>query len=215
MSKPPILNKICNAIGFTVGFGTATLSYKHLRNSLSSADQDDPVLDSQRDCAHPRDPSRSDNTPCAHGSTVPIVQSAESGCRASKTIARIAARGWRMRAHCENALAVAGFLQRHPALERVYYPELKDHPGHDIACRQMSGLGQHVVRPSAWRPRVTCACLRVPPPRESTQPHRAPGFDRRFRHQNTAKLAAHLDRVLRTLLELDRGVQTVHPSNLR
>ena len=48
---------------------------------------------------------------------------------------------WRMRAHCENALAVAEFLQQHPAVERVHYPGLKNHPGHDVASRQMSGWG--------------------------------------------------------------------------
>jgi len=48
---------------------------------------------------------------------------------------------WRMRAHCQNAQAIAEFLQKHPAVERVYYPGLPDHPGHDIAARQMSGWG--------------------------------------------------------------------------
>ena len=48
---------------------------------------------------------------------------------------------WRMRAHCGNALAVAEFLQRHPAVERVHYPGLPDHPGHEIARRQMSAWG--------------------------------------------------------------------------
>ena len=48
---------------------------------------------------------------------------------------------WRMRAHCENAHAVAEFLQRHPAVERVHYPGLPDHQGHEIARRQMSGWG--------------------------------------------------------------------------
>jgi cystathionine gamma-synthase len=48
---------------------------------------------------------------------------------------------WRMRAHCENAQAIAEFLQKHPAVERVYYPGLPDHPGHDIAARQMLGWG--------------------------------------------------------------------------
>jgi cystathionine gamma-synthase len=47
----------------------------------------------------------------------------------------------RMRAHCENALAVAEFLQRHPAVERVHYPGLPEHPGHDVASRQMSSWG--------------------------------------------------------------------------
>jgi cystathionine gamma-synthase len=48
---------------------------------------------------------------------------------------------WRMRAHCENAHAVAEFLQRHPAVEPVHYPGLPDHRGHEIAGRQMSGWG--------------------------------------------------------------------------
>ena len=48
---------------------------------------------------------------------------------------------WRMRAHSGNAAAVAEFLQGHPAVERVYYPGLPDHPGHEIAQRQMSGWG--------------------------------------------------------------------------
>jgi cystathionine gamma-synthase len=48
---------------------------------------------------------------------------------------------WRMRAHCGNALTVAEFLQRHPAVERVHYPGLPEHPGHEIATRQMSGWG--------------------------------------------------------------------------
>jgi cystathionine gamma-synthase len=48
---------------------------------------------------------------------------------------------WRMRGHCANALAVAEFLQKHPGVERVHYPGLSNHPGHDVASRQMSGWG--------------------------------------------------------------------------
>lgn len=47
----------------------------------------------------------------------------------------------RMRRHSENAQAVAEHLAVHPAVERVYYPGLPDHPGHEIAARQMSGFG--------------------------------------------------------------------------
>ncbi len=47
----------------------------------------------------------------------------------------------RMRQHCENARAVAGFLAEHPAVERVLYPGLPDHPGHEIALRQMRDFG--------------------------------------------------------------------------
>lgn len=47
----------------------------------------------------------------------------------------------RMARHCENAQAVAESLVGHPALERVYYPGLPDHPGHELAARQMRGFG--------------------------------------------------------------------------
>ena len=45
----------------------------------------------------------------------------------------------RMERHCANALAVAQFLERHPAVERVRYPGLVSHPQHALARRQMSG----------------------------------------------------------------------------
>jgi cystathionine gamma-synthase len=47
----------------------------------------------------------------------------------------------RMRRHCENARAVAEFLAAHPRVERVLYPGLEDHPGHEIAARQMADFG--------------------------------------------------------------------------
>ena len=47
----------------------------------------------------------------------------------------------RMRQHCENAHQVAAFLEGHPAVERVLYPGLPDHPGHEIAARQMRDFG--------------------------------------------------------------------------
>lgn len=45
----------------------------------------------------------------------------------------------RVERHCQNAMTVAEFLQQHPAVERVYYPGLSAHPGHDVAVRQMHG----------------------------------------------------------------------------
>jgi cystathionine beta-lyase/cystathionine gamma-synthase len=47
----------------------------------------------------------------------------------------------RMRAHSENARNVAAFLEQHDAVERVLYPGLPSHPGHEIAARQMSDFG--------------------------------------------------------------------------
>lgn len=48
---------------------------------------------------------------------------------------------YRVRAHAEHALNVAQFLASHPQIERVHYPGLQTHPGHDVAARQMYGFG--------------------------------------------------------------------------
>jgi cystathionine beta-lyase/cystathionine gamma-synthase len=45
----------------------------------------------------------------------------------------------RVRAQCETALRLAEFLRAHPRVSRVYYPGLPDHPGHELAQRQMDG----------------------------------------------------------------------------
>ncbi|MFJ7289608.1 cystathionine gamma-synthase [Curtobacterium sp. AB451] len=47
----------------------------------------------------------------------------------------------RMERHSANAQAVAEALVGAPGVERVYYPGLADHPGHDVAARQMRGFG--------------------------------------------------------------------------
>jgi len=47
----------------------------------------------------------------------------------------------RMRKHCENAHAVAGYLAEHPRVQTVLYPGLPTHPGHGIAARQMRDFG--------------------------------------------------------------------------
>ena len=47
----------------------------------------------------------------------------------------------RMRAHCENAMKIADWLQHQPKVETVYYPGLKSHPQHELAGRQQSGYG--------------------------------------------------------------------------
>jgi len=47
----------------------------------------------------------------------------------------------RMQAHCENAQALAEFLDAHPAVEQVIYPGLASHPQHALAKRQMDGFG--------------------------------------------------------------------------
>ena len=47
----------------------------------------------------------------------------------------------RVRQHNENAIRLARFLQTHPAVARVNYPGLSDHPDHAVAARQMRGFG--------------------------------------------------------------------------
>ncbi len=50
----------------------------------------------------------------------------------------------RMAVHLRNAQVVAETLAEHPAVERVYYPGLASHPGHDVAARQQGGFGAMV-----------------------------------------------------------------------
>jgi len=47
----------------------------------------------------------------------------------------------RMRAHEENGMALARFLDQRAEVERVYYPGLESHPDHALACQQQSGFG--------------------------------------------------------------------------
>jgi cystathionine gamma-synthase len=47
----------------------------------------------------------------------------------------------RMRVHAENTAAVVELLHHHPAVQKLYYPGLPDHPGHELARRQQSGFG--------------------------------------------------------------------------
>lgn len=47
----------------------------------------------------------------------------------------------RMRQHDANGRALAQWLEQHPRVGRVYYPGLRSHPQHELACRQMRGFG--------------------------------------------------------------------------
>lgn len=60
----------------------------------------------------------------------------------------------RMARHNENGLRVAEFLDSHPRVERVYYPGLESHAGHELAKRQMRGFGGLVtflLKDADWR----------------------------------------------------------------
>jgi cystathionine gamma-lyase len=45
----------------------------------------------------------------------------------------------RMERHCYNAMQIAGWLEKHPKIEKVFYPGLASHPQHALATRQMNG----------------------------------------------------------------------------
>jgi cystathionine gamma-synthase len=47
----------------------------------------------------------------------------------------------RLRVHQENTQALVALLEAHPAVQRVHYPGLEDHPGHAVAARQQRGFG--------------------------------------------------------------------------
>ena len=51
----------------------------------------------------------------------------------------------RMERHCETAAEIAAWLKSHDKIAKVYYPGLVDHPGHEIAKRQMHGGGGMVT----------------------------------------------------------------------
>jgi cystathionine gamma-lyase len=53
----------------------------------------------------------------------------------------------RMKAHCDNAMQLAQWLESHPAVAKIAYPGLASHPQHALATRQMDGYGGMV---SVW-----------------------------------------------------------------
>ena len=72
------------------------------------------------------------------------------GCMLEPAAASMVARGIktigvRMERHNANAMAVAEYLEGHPAVSRVFYPGLASHPDHAIAVRQMRGFGGMVT----------------------------------------------------------------------
>jgi cystathionine gamma-synthase len=67
----------------------------------------------------------------------------------------------RMRKHCENAHAVAAFLERHPRVEKVLYPGLPSHPGHRIAAHQMRDFGGMVSFLAESEDEAVALCART------------------------------------------------------
>ncbi len=70
--------------------------------------------------------------------------------------------GVRMDRHCDNAERVVDFLTRHPAVAEVIYPGLSEHPGHEIAGRQMKRYGGIVsFRVAGGETRALDVCARA------------------------------------------------------
>lgn len=69
------------------------------------------------------------------GGAVPSPRDCWLLCRSTRTLP------YRMRGHNENAAKLADFLNDHPNVDKVVYPELESHPGHEIAKEQMTGFG--------------------------------------------------------------------------
>jgi cystathionine gamma-synthase len=67
-----------------------------------------------------------------------------------------------MRQHSENATRIAEFLAAHPAVGTVLYPGLPNHPGHQVAARQMSQFGGMVsIRMRGGRQAALDLCSRT------------------------------------------------------
>lgn len=71
----------------------------------------------------------------AIGGAVPSAFDCYLLCRSIKTLP------YRIKGHCENAMAIATYLEKHNEIEKVYYPGLASDPGHQVARSQMSGFG--------------------------------------------------------------------------
>ncbi|GAA4804554.1 cystathionine gamma-synthase [Nocardioides caeni] len=70
----------------------------------------------------------------------------------------------RMERHCDNAERIVQFLAGHPSVAEVIYPGLADHPGHDVASRQMRRFGGMVsfrVTGGEEQALAVCAATRV------------------------------------------------------
>lgn len=71
---------------------------------------------------------------------------------------------YRMRGHAQNAILIADFLNAHDQVEKVFFPGLKDHPGHEIAKKQMSSFGgmmSFLVKGGASEARKVVNCVKI------------------------------------------------------
>jgi cystathionine gamma-synthase len=116
----------------------------------------------------------------------------------------------RMDRHCANAAAVAEWLAGHPAVDRVRYPGLDTHPGHELAGRQMSGFGGMVsftLRAGPEAARAVAAGTRVITLGESLGGVESLiGYPARMSHASLAGTALAADPAM---LRLSVGLETL------
>ncbi len=115
---------------------------------------------------------------------------------------------YRMRAHSENAGRIAIFLNGHPGVERVHYPGLPQHPGHDVAGRQMAlfgGMLSFQVKGDGRRTLEVAAAMRV-----FTRATSLGGFESLVEHR--ASIEGPDTRTPENLLRLSIGLE--HPDDL-
>jgi cystathionine gamma-synthase len=78
------------------------------------------------------------------------------------TLRGIRTLGVRMDRHCANAARIAAHLVRHPGVSEVLYPGLVDHPGHELAAKQMRAFGGMVsFRPAGGEEAAVRVCERA------------------------------------------------------
>ncbi|HET9111248.1 MAG TPA: aminotransferase class V-fold PLP-dependent enzyme [Ktedonobacterales bacterium] len=115
---------------------------------------------------------------------------------------------YRMRGHTEHALAVARFLAQHPAVEAVHYPGLPEHPGHELAARQMSLFGGMLsvqVHGSAEAAQAVAARVRI-----FTRATSLGGVESLIEHR--ASIEGPESRTPQNLLRVSVGLE--HPDDL-
>jgi cystathionine gamma-synthase len=71
---------------------------------------------------------------------------------------------YRMKGHLENAQALANFLEKHPKIERVFFPGLISHPQHELAKKQLCGFGgiiSFLVKDGEEAARKVCKSVKI------------------------------------------------------
>lgn len=116
----------------------------------------------------------------------------------------------RMQAHCRGASIVAQYLQDHPAVERVHYPGLAHHSGHEVARRQMADFGGMLSVQIRDRAQAALAMAMAGRLRVFTQATSLGGVESLVEHR--ASVEGPNSKTPQNLLRLSIGLE--HPDDL-